>query len=217
MRTFVNYHDIYLYIEPLTDDETDSHKRYQVSNLFMFLEDYLNLTTNQYMRVKEHRDKLSEVPPHSKALYREMNIFFGDIHFLIIAMEKSYSLSIRLLQILDEKKAAADAFESETFRTIKFIRNNLEHMNDKLTREDGKYRESWYSDSPHTYWFSRQWGSMRGNQIKLGDATFDVTESSFEPLWNLYDSIYKIINERYIAPTKETVDKIFKGHIVPLG
>ena len=81
MRTFHTYHDIYLYIEPLTDDEPDSRTRHQISNCFCFLEDYLNLTTNQYMRVKDNREKISSLSEH---------IMFGDLHFLLIAIDKAY-------------------------------------------------------------------------------------------------------------------------------
>lgn len=181
----------------------------------MFLEDYLNLTTNQYMRVKDRYDKLKNHPQHGKILHQQMNIFFGDIHFMLIAAEKSYTLAIRLLEILGENKAADAAFKSESFKTIKFFRNNLEHMNDKLTVEDYKYRKPWYSDDYHTHWFSRQWGSMNGDTVQLGDKTFSINEHSFEPLEKLYDTIFSIIQERYVLPNKELVDKLFEGHRGP--
>lgn len=82
MRTFHTYHDIYLYIEPLTDDEPDSRTRHQISNCFCFLEDYLNLTTNQYMRVKDNREKISSLSEHTWELHDALNIMFGDLHFL---------------------------------------------------------------------------------------------------------------------------------------
>lgn len=59
MRIFHNYYDIYLYIDPLTDDEANARIQHQISNCFCFLEDYLNLTTNQYMRVKENKEEIA--------------------------------------------------------------------------------------------------------------------------------------------------------------
>lgn len=213
MKMFENYHNIHLYIEPLDDSKPDAHIRYEVSNLLMLLEDYLNLTTNQYIRVKDNRDKLKNYPQNNKALHRQMNIFFGDIHFMLISTEKAYNLSIRLLKILGENKTAVDATKSQLFKIIKFIRNNLEHMDDKLTKEDGKYTEPWYSNTAHTFWFNRQWGSMDNDTIKLGDKSLTINGQTFEPLEKLYDIILSIITKRYVIPNKEIVDRIFSRHI----
>ncbi|OUQ13131.1 hypothetical protein B5E84_17930 [Lachnoclostridium sp. An14] len=213
MQTFENYHKIYLYIEPLVDDEKDARERMHLSHLFCFLEDYLNLTINQYDRVKENHDSLKNYAESKKELHHCMNIMFGDIHFMLISMEKAYSLSMRMLEILKEKETVKEIRESNAYKTVKFFRNNLEHMNDKLTIEDHKYRESWYSSDYHTHWFARQWGSMHGNTIKLGNYSFSVEETSLEPLLNIYHKIFGIITERYIIPNKEVVDRIFKGHM----
>lgn len=215
MRTFENYHKVYLYIEPLIDEDPDFQKRKHVSNLFCFLEDYLNLSTNQYIRVKENYDTLKLCSENKRDLYYKMNTMFGDIHFMLIAMEKSYSLSIRILEILGQTDLANAVNQSDNYKTVKFIRNNLEHMDDKLTIEDYKYRESWYSDDRHTHWFARQWGSIHGNTIKLGNRSFSIDQSSFLFLWNLYDQIFKIITDEYITPNKSKVNLIFKEHMPP--
>lgn len=132
---------------------------------------------------------------------------------MLISAEKAYNLSIRLLKILGENKTAVDATKSQLFKIIKFIRNNLEHMDDKLTKEDGKYTEPWYSNTAHTFWFNRQWGSMDNDTIKLGDKSLTINEQTFEPLEKLYDIILSIITKRYVIPNKEIVDRIFSRHI----
>lgn len=216
MRTFENYHKIYLYIEPLVDGEPDEQKRYHVSNLLRFLENYLNITTNQYSRVKSNYECLFQLDSNNKReLSYKMNIMFGDIHFMLISMEKAYALSIRMFEILGRIDTAKAVRKSKNYKTVKFFRNNLEHMNDKLTVEDHKHRESWYSDNHHTHWFARQWGSMHDKTIKLGPYSFEIDESSFEFLWNLYDEIFKIITDEYIIPNKKNVDLAFKGHMPP--
>lgn len=58
--------------------------------VFVFLEDYLNLTTNQYMRVKDNREKISSLSEHTWELHDTLNIMFGDLHFLLIAIDKAY-------------------------------------------------------------------------------------------------------------------------------
>ena len=167
MRTFENYHKVYLYIEPLVDGDPDEQKRKHISNLLCFLENYLNITTNQYIRVKSNYECLFQLDNKRELSYK-MNIMFGDIHFMLISMEKAYALSIRIFEILERIDTAKTVRNSEDYKIVKFFRNNLEHMNDKLTVEDHKYREPWYSNDYHTHWFARQWGSMHDKTIKLG-------------------------------------------------
>ena len=170
MRTFHTYHDIYLYIEPLTDDEPDSRTRHQISNCFCFLEDYLNLTTNQYMRVKDNREKISSLSEHTWELHDTLNIMFGDLHFLLIAIDKAYSLSIKLLNLLGETASASSLSHSKYRMNLKHFRNNLEHMDEKLTTE----------------------------------------------LWDAYDNITSIIQDKYISKNKKIVDRIWNGHKGPI-
>lgn len=215
MRTFHNYHDIYLYIEPLTDDEPDSRVRHQISNCFCFLEDYLNLTTNQYMRVKDNREKIFSIPPHTWELHDTINIMLGDLHFLFISIDKVYSLSIKLLNLLEDTAAASSLSHSEQRMNLKHLRNNLEHMDEKLTTEDQKYKKPWYAASEYHNWFSSQWGSISDNSIKLGNGSFILDESSFSQLWDTYDNILCILQKKYISVNKELVDRIFDGHKGP--
>lgn len=215
MRTFHNYHDIYLYIEPLTDDESDSRVRHQISNCFCFLEDYLNLTTNQYMRVKDNREKIFSIPPHTWELHDTINIMLGDLHFLFISIDKAYSLSIKLLNLLGDTAAASSLSHSEQRMNLKHLRNNLEHMDEKLTTEDQKYKKPWYVASEYHNWFISEWGSISGNSIKLGNGSFILDESSFSQLWDTYDNILCILQKKYISVNKELIDRIFDGHKGP--
>ena len=54
---------------------------------------------------------------------------------------------------------------------------------------------------------------MSENEITLGDYTFSIDEQSLSPLWEIYDQILAILNEKYIVPNKEKVDRLFKGHL----
>lgn len=215
MRIFHNYFNIYLYIEPLTDDDPDARVRYQIANCFCFLENYLNLITNQYTRVKDNREKSLSLPSYTWELNDTLNIMFGDLHFLFISIDKAYSLSIKLLSLLGEENAARSLSHSGDRMNAKHIRNNLEHMDEKLTSEDQKYREPWYSTSEYHSWFQIQWGSMNGDKIKLGNASFVIEETSFTELWETYDKILSIIENKYVLPNKEVVDHIWEGHKGP--
>ena len=104
---------------------------------------------------------------------------------------------------------------SEPRMNIKHLRNNLEHMDEKLTSQDQKYQESWYSDSEYHNWFSSQWGSLNDNTIKLGSGSFVIEETSFTELWETYDKILSVIQDKYVFVNKETVDRIWNGHKGP--
>ena len=212
MRIFHNYHDIYLYIEPLTDTDPDVHIRHRISNCFYFLESYLNLTTNQYARVKENKEKLNSLGTHTQELLDTANIMFGDLHFLLISMDKAYALSIKLLSLLGESETASLLSHSETRMNIKHLRNNLEHMDEKLTSQDQKHKEPRHPDSGYHNWFSSQWGTMNGNSIKLGANSFVIEEALFSQLWETYDNILSIIQNKYVSANKEIVDRIFNNH-----
>lgn len=213
MRLFENYFKLYPYIEALTDDAPDAEIRWEISDLLRFLEDYLNITTNQYMRVKNKRECLAAYKDNKKLLHREINIMFGDIHFMFVAMGKVYSNALLLLKILGKQELFRSILSSDHYKIVKFFRNNLEHMDEKLTDQNDKYRKSWYSTSSRSHWFSRQWGTMSETEITLGDYTFSIDEQSLFPLWEIYDQILAILNEKYIVPNKEKVDRLFKGHL----
>ena len=56
---------------------------------------------------------------------------------------------------------------------------------------------------------------MNGDEIKLGNASFVVEETSFTELWETYDKILSIIENKYVLPNKEVVDRIWAGHRGP--
>jgi len=152
-------------------------------------------------------------PNSSKELHQHLVILFGDIHFLLIATEKSYMLSFELLELLDCKEIRRFEETSEIFLAVKHIRNNLEHMNENLTCHDSKYNKCIEERGWYTNWFNRQWSSMTNSTIKLGKYSFSICEDSFMPLWKLYDNILSIISTKYVLSNKEIVDRIFSGRI----
>ena len=163
------------------------------------------------MRVKDNREKIFSIPPHTWELHDTINIMLGDLHFLFISIDKVYSLSIKLLNLLEDTAAASSLSHSEQRMNLKHLRNNLEHMDEKLTTEDQKYKKPWYAASEYHNWFSSQWGSISDNSIKLGNGSFILDESSFSQLWDTYDNILCILQKKYISVNKELVDRIFDG------
>lgn len=212
MRIFENYHKVYPYIEALNDNAPDHETRWMISDLLSFLEDYLNITTNQYIRVKKKLEYLSGGVEKSTSLHQELNIMFGDVHFMFIAIGKAYSISLQLLKKLERPDLVFAITTSEHYKTMKFFRNNLEHMDEKLTKQNDGNEKEWYSQNTRSHWFSRQWGVMNGTKISLGNYAFSIEEKSISPLWEIYDQIFEIIEKKYIDPDKEKIDRIFKNH-----
>ena len=212
MRFFENYQKVYPYIEALNDNAPDKETRWVISDLLSFLEDYLNISTNQYMRVKCKLEYLLAGKEKTASLHQELNIMFGDVHFMFIAMGKAYSISLQLLEKLERHDLVHFITTSEHYQIMKFFRNNLEHMDEKLTKQNNGREREWYSANSRSHWFARQWGVMNGTEISLGDYTFSIEEDSLFPLWEIYDQIFEIINEKYVSPNKEKVDLIFKNH-----
>ena len=57
---------------------------------------------------------------------------------------------------------------------------------------------------------------MSGDLIKLGNYSFTLNESSFAQLWDAYDNITSIIQDKYISKNKKIVDRIWNGHKGPI-
>lgn len=209
MRTFNNYSNVYKYILPLNGKEPSFNVHCQVQNLFCYFEDYLNLTTNQYERIQKCIAELSLLPSSGKFVSRNISILFGDIHFLFIALEKSYKLSFELLRLLGNEALSIESRNSPEFVNVKQIRNCIEHMDENLTIHDSRYNTYVPEYGSYTNWFSRQFGTIMDNVIELGKYRFAICEESFSHIWNLYDIIFESLQKIYVIPNKPLYDKIF--------
>lgn len=210
MRKFENYQKIYLYIVPLDCKHPDYRKCHQIQNLFFYFENYLNLTTNQWRRIANNMAELNLLPCSGKFVQEDLLVLLGDIHFMFISLEKAYKIAFRLLLLLDNKPLYEEARSSFLYTNVKQIRNCLEHMDENLTDKDTKNNNLVQSYSPYTNWFCQQWGTIVNDKIILGKYSYELSEDSLSPIQNLYDSILKLIEEKYALPNREDYDMIFK-------
>ncbi|MDO5362871.1 MAG: hypothetical protein Q4F03_09530 [Eubacteriales bacterium] len=210
MRKFENYQKIYRYIAPLDCKHPDYRKCHQIQNLFLYFENYLNLTTNQWRRIANNMAELNLLPCSGKLVQEDLLVLLGDIHFMFISLEKAYKIAFRLLLLLDNKPLYEESRSSFLYTNIKQIRNCLEHMDENLTDKDTKNNYLIQSYSPYTNWFCQQWGTIVNDKIILGKYSYELSEASLSPVQNLYDSILKLIEEKYVLPNREVYDMIFK-------
>lgn len=210
MRTFKNYREICKYIVPINHADPDYKTHCQIQNTFKYLEDYLNITTNQYIRVERNIAELELLPNTGDLVGHNLLIFFGDIHFMFIVLEKVYKLSFRLLKLLGKDSLYKEFSNSPAYITVKQIRNCLEHMDENLTNHDSRFNECILEHSNYTNWFSQQWGMIIDDEISLGKYSFSLNENSFSPTWHLYDIILDTIHTVYVTPNKKLYDKILR-------
>ena len=83
-------------------------------------------------------------------------------------------------------------------------------MDENLTEKDTKNNHSIQSYGPYTNWFCQQWGTIADDKIILGNYSYELSEDSLSPIQSLYDSILKLIDEKYVLPNREDYDMIFK-------
>lgn len=84
---------------------------------------------------------------------------------------------------------------SKVFNETRLMRNKIEHIYEGLSK--------------HGEYFSQQYGSMgENNEIEIDGISFEASETSLQPLYQIYEDISKIITERYINPNRELVDRI---------
>lgn len=225
MQKYNNYKSLYKYIEPLEDMHLDKQysSRYRISTLYKYLEKYLTITSNQLSRVIDEINTIStlagDTGKYSNIDY-DVTIYSGDLHFFIIALEKCYILSSKLYDALGCKQSSTDTKQSTAFINIKKIRNHLEHMNENLA--DMSTMDSKHPNySPNSNWFDCTWSGHDLYKIEIITPknqiySLSLNKDTLNDIISHYDNITNIINEKFVKPNKELVDKILNKMITTL-
>ncbi|KEH96876.1 hypothetical protein Z962_05815 [Clostridium botulinum C/D str. BKT12695] len=215
MKKFDNHKNIYKYIEHILDYKPEYETHMIISNLYKYLENYLNLVSIQFERINQTYIDLDPLSNHSIKKFEDKLLFtklFGDIHFLLISAEKAYNISMNLYKKLSLKQKSIEIHNSKTYTNLKKIRNMLEHMDENLMDGLDKSKKiiPHYSYS-NVNWFDSQYGTLSDNTIKLKNYEFKIEEKSLEYLYNCYDNITYIITSRYVLPIKKEVDDFWNA------
>lgn len=207
MRKFDNYKDIYLYIDHYCDinlnNNVEVSKYNAINNLYMFLEDYLNITSIQFERLIADKKELDLIANQKIDTFKDKLKFtkiFADIHFTLVSIEKSYNIVIQLYNKLNLKSKGSEIRKSSDYLSKKRLRNILEHMDENIVLP---------SDINHSNWFIHDTGVISNNTYEIKGYKFELSVDSISLLYSYYDEITSILMKDYVEPVKETVDKLW--------
>lgn len=200
MRRFDKAHNARKYILPLDSSAPDSRVRETVANMYAYLDDYMNTLTLELVRIEETDHKLDEIADRPVEKFEERVLFtylWADYYFFLNTVERTYRLVQRLYKSLGEEEKAEKIKAGMDWENIRSIRNGIEHLDERITRSNG---EEFYT----------QHRSMdEEKEISIDGSTFAANEDSLQLLYQIYDDISNIIEQKYIEPNRETVDKIW--------
>ena len=207
MRQFDNYKNVYIYLDYYCDINSDNNaeisKYNAINNLYMFLEDYLNITSIQFKRLKADNEELYLLSNQKIDTFEDKLKFtkiFADIHFTLVSIEKSYNIVIQLYNKLNLKSKGTEIKKSSDYLSKKRLRNILEHMDENIVLP---------SDINHSNWFIHDNSVISNNTYTLKGYEFKLSLDSVSLLYSYYDEITSILMKDYVEPVKDTVDKIY--------
>lgn len=213
MKTFNTHESIYKYIAHAFPKDVDYEDRIIISNIYSYIEKYLNMTSFQFERIDMDYFEMDEAMEYPNGSFERTVPFIklkGDIHFLIISAEKAYNLIMKLYMKLDLKSNCKEVESSIEYKNIKKLRNNLEHMEEKLIqgwrRSKNKMPDVFESS---VNWFAHDLASIGDKTFKLEKNSLLLEPESLEHLYSCYDNITNIIYKKYVEPNKNDIDKFW--------
>lgn len=198
MRIFDNAYGTGKYICPLDLDAPDYHKRETISNLFTYLDEFMNTIMIELQRIDDSNKQLDTMANMRIEKFEERLYFtalWADYYFFLNTVERTYRLAAELYDALGEHDKKKEIKESNTFNDVRHIRNCIEHLYEDVSK------------NPAFYTQHRSMGPE--NKITIDGVSFDASESSLQLLYQIYDDISNIITKRYIVPNKEMVDQMY--------
>ena len=200
MRKFDRSYGTDKYIRPLDLKAPDYNARVIISNMYTYLDDFMNTLNLQLLRIEESNLKMGVIANQRVEKFEDRMIFvclWADYYFFLNTMERTYRLAEKLYKRLDEKGKAQEIKDSKNFNDLRIIRNCIEHLYEDITKKNG---EKFYSQH-------RSMGDR--NEITINGITFAANEDSMYQLYQIYDDISRIIEEKYIIPNRDIVDRIW--------
>lgn len=201
MRTFDNSYGTYKYIIPLLLDAPDYELRASIYSMFHCLDNFMNTIALELNRINKDNAALEEMANRRIERFEDRLWFtalWADYYFFLNTAERAYRLAMKLYEKLCFPEKSKEIRESKIFNDTRLMRNKIEHIYEGLAK--------------HGEYFSRQYGSMKGNnRIEIDGISFEASENSLQLLYQIYDDISKIITEKYIDPNREVVDRIWSA------
>lgn len=199
MRTFDNSNGTRKYILPLLLDDPEYEVRASISNMFTYLDDFMNTLMLQLERIQDDNQKLEGLYNRKIDKLEERLCFtalWADYYFFLNTVERTYRLAKELYKKLGECDKERQLDQSISYFNARKIRNKIEHLYKNLSDE-------------HKQFYSQHRSMGPKNEITIDGISFSASEDSLQLLYQIYDDISNIITEKYIEPSRKVVDRIF--------
>lgn len=213
MKIFNKHEQFYKYIEHAPEKNTDYETRIIISNIYSFLEDYLNIANFQFERIDKRYEEMDKVSKYPSGDFRRRIPFLkfkGDVHFLLISIEKAYNLIMQLYMKFNIKSICLEVKNSDEHTNINRLRNKLEHMEENLDDDWNKSKNKMLDVFKSSVnWFAHDLRSYGDKTVKIGDYSLVLTPDSLTHLYSCYNDVTKLINDKYVIPDKDEIDKFW--------
>ena len=199
MRTFDNSYGTDKYILPLLLDDPEYEVRASISNMFTYLDDFMNTLMLELERIQEDNQKLEKLRKQRVERLEDRLCFtalWADYYFFLNTVERTYRLAKELYKKLGEYDKERQIDQSISYFNARRIRNKIEHLYENLSDE-------------HKQFYSQHRSMGPKNEITIDGISFSASEDSLQLLYQVYDDISNIIKEKYINPSKKVVDRIW--------
>ena len=199
MRTFDNSYGTEKYILPLLLDDPDYEIRLSISNMFTYLDDFMNILMLELSRIDDDNSKLNSLINRRIEKFEDrlcLTALWADYYFFLNTVERTYRLVKELYKKLGEHEKARHIEESTAYNNARRTRNKIEHLYENLSDNSKQFYAQHRSMGPK-------------NEITIDGVAFSASEDSLQLLYQIYDDVSNIIKEKYIVPNKEVVDRIW--------
>lgn len=197
---YINYYDL-LDTNSITLVSEKKHSFRVLYRYFKLIGRYLNTCIMQYNRIEEFAISLKskgncEVSGGELLITEQL---FSDIHFLLIAMDRCYSLEAEVYNILFDKEYVSNFNASKEVNDIRLMRNVLEHFEENIGRDakNSHYHLPQAFIENDWSWLEYQLSTINSGvfSIKGKHLHFEVTMFNF--IISNYNAIIAEIKNRY--------------------
>lgn len=196
MKFFNEYYRLNRYLNPYPD--RPDKKEEKILDFIMYLEKYVNLATVQMQRLFDDEQEMELAQGKYRPQSVENSIpfikFSGDIHFLFNCFDKVLKISRKLAEFMKDAQLKQIIENHSELKIYIKARNSFEHMDERIER---------------TNWFREDLSSIGDFTLTLDGIDYRLTKDSLLPLYSLYESIVKRIDD-IVEPRKEDIDKFWK-------
>lgn len=193
---YINYFDD-LPIDTIILNSKNNNSIRKYYRLFKLLGRYINAAIMQYNRINDYTLRLLPTENTTESIVNALEIdpLFSDIHFLLIAMDRCYSVESKLYKYLCSKSAATEFDKSKPVDDVRVMRNVFEHFENDIskTNSNSKYNLGSIYEENNWSWLEKQFGSIYKGVLTIKDRELIINQNIFSNILEHYHIIIKLI------------------------